>query len=150
MSWFCATSLFFPFPRPRHVVMVMLFLSTSALGCRRSRVEGTVNVDSILNVWNDAGFDTEKVVNIEPDVWSAGACSRGPVAGLEVLICEYSSDDAARVGEKKMMSDWEEESVPTGAVVRTSRTLLAIADRNKADPSGRTIVRLAKLFTEQR
>jgi len=150
MSWSAVVTSFSLFPRRNLVVLVMLFLSTSVLGCRRPRVEGTVNVDSILKVWNAAGFDTEKVVNVEPDAWSAGACSRGPVAGLELLICEYSSDDATLVGEKKMMSDWEEESVPTGAVVRTSRTLLAIADRNKADPSGGTIVRLAKLFTEQR
>ena len=92
------------------------------------------------------GTPVINVVNIEPDQWSAGACSRGPVMGLDVLMCEYASDEAANVGQLKMLGDWEEEAIATGALLRTSRTVLAIADRAKADRSGRTIARLAKLF----
>ncbi|MBC8132043.1 MAG: hypothetical protein H7X95_03605 [Deltaproteobacteria bacterium] len=133
----------------RLVIAIGVLLTATTAACRRPHVEGTVAVDTILKSWGEAGFDTKPVVNIEPDLWSAGACSRGPVAGLDVLICEYASDEAANVGEKKMLSDWEEASIPTGAVVRSSKTLLAIADLNKADKNGRQIARLAKLFREQ-
>lgn len=135
---------------PVSVLVICLLLAMTGLACRRPRVDGTVNADPVLKSWSEAGFDTKGVVSIEPDAWSAGACSRGLLAGLDVLICEYSSDEAAKVGEKKISGDWEEESIPTGALVRTSNTLLAIADRNKADRPGRTITRLAKLFRDQR
>jgi hypothetical protein len=121
-------------------------LAATALGCRRPHVEGTVSVESILKKWDQGGFDTKAVVNIESAPWSAGACSRGPVGGLDVLICEYSSDEAAAVGEKKMLADWDEETIATGAVTRNTKTVLAIADRTKADRSGRTIARLGSLF----
>ncbi|MEO5769016.1 MAG: hypothetical protein ABIS92_11760 [Polyangia bacterium] len=132
--------------RPAVALLLCACLSATALGCRRPHVEGTVSVESILKKWDQGGFDTKAVVNIEGDLWSAGACSRGPVGGLDVLICEYSSDEAAGVGEKKMLADWDEEGIPTGAVTRNTKTVLAIADRNKADRSGRTVARLGKLF----
>jgi hypothetical protein len=120
-------------------------------GCRgRPHVDGTVAVDTILKAWAAEGFVTNTVVNIEPNPWSAGACARGMVSGLDVLLCEYASDETFSAGEKKMMSDWQAESVATGAAVRTSRTLLAIADRTSADPSGKTIARLIKSFRDQR
>jgi hypothetical protein len=125
-------------------------VATIAFGCKRPHVDGTVAVDSVLAAWGAAGLDTKAVINLEPDAWTAGACSRGLVAGLDVLICEYPGDDTLATGEQKIMSDWEEESVATAAVVRTSRTLLAVADRNKADPNGRTIARLVKIFREQK
>ena len=121
-------------------------LALPMVSCRRPHVDGTVSVDSVLKKWSEGGFESNPVVNIEPDQWSAGACSRGPVAGLDVLICEYASDAAAKVGEIKMLNDWDEEGIPTGAVVRSSNTLFAVADRSRADRSGRTIVRLARLF----
>jgi hypothetical protein len=118
-------------------------------GCRRPHVEGTVAVDTVLRAWTDQGFDSKTVESIEPDGWDAGACARGVVADLDVLLCEYATDEALSTGEQKIMRDWQEESVATGAAVRTSRTLLAIADRNNADPNGRTIARLIHTFRAQ-
>lgn len=127
-----------------------LLPALGATSCGRAHVKGTVAVDSILKAWQADGFDTEAVMSLEPDVWSAGACSRGLVSGLEVLLCEFAADESLAAGEEKIMSDWGAESVPTGAVVRTSRTILAISDRTKADPQGRTLARLAKVFGPQR
>jgi hypothetical protein len=128
-----------------------LVLLTAALGvgCGRPHVKGTVAVETVLKAWTAEGFDTKGVVNLDPDNWSAGACSRGTVSGVDVLMCEYATDEALAVGEKKIMTDWAEESVGTGAAVHVSRTILAIADRNKTDPSGRTIARLIKTFRAQ-
>ncbi len=130
-------------------LVLALFAAFAVVGCRRPHVDGTVSVDTILKAWGVDGFDTKTVVNIEADAWMAGACSRGMVAGLDVLLCEYTSDETLAAGEEKMMADWADESLATGAVVRTSRTLLAIADRDKADVGGRTISRLAKTFRAQ-
>jgi len=122
-------------------------------GCkRRPHVEGTVAAETITKAWTADGLDTTSVVNVEAGPWSAGACSQGTVAGLDVLICEFETDEALGMGEQKISAGWDDESVPTGAIVRTtqpSRTLLAIADRAKGDPSGRTVARLAKTFQAQ-
>jgi hypothetical protein len=128
---------------------LLALTATFSFGCGRPHVRGTIAVDTVLGAWTGEGFNTQGVVNIEPDNWSAGACSRGTVTGIDVLICEYATDEALAVGEKKIMSDWAEESVATGAVLHASRTTLAIADRNKADPNGRVIARLIKTFRAQ-
>ena len=132
------------------VFSLAALIATIVFGCKRPHVEGTVAVDSVLAAWGAAGFDTKAVTNLEPDAWMAGACSRGLVVGLDVLLCEYPGDDTLATGEQKIMSDWEEESIATAAVVRTSRTLLAVADRNKADPNGRTVAQLVKIFRDQK
>jgi len=132
------------------LVGLVLMIPGLSAGCRRPHVEGTVATDTILKAWRSAGFDTQSVRNVEPDAWSAGACSRGLVSGLDVLICEYASDEAAGVGDQKINADWEQEGISTALLARTSKTVLAISDRGKADRSGKTINRLAKLFRDQR
>ena len=107
-------------------------------------------VDAVLKAWNAAGFDATAVENIEPGIWQAGSCSRGMVASLDVLLCEYAADEALANGEKKVMTDWQAENVPTGAIVRTSRTLLAVSDPNKVDPTGKIIAGLIKTFRDQK
>lgn len=119
-------------------------------GCkRRPHVAGTVAAETVTEAWTAQGFDTVSVVNVDADPWAAGACSQGVVSGLDVLICEYENDESLGSGSQKISAGWDEESVPTGALVRTtqpSRTILAVADRSKSDPSGRTIARLISTF----
>lgn len=131
----------------------LLAAAVGGAGCkRRPHVNGTVATETVTKAWTADGFDTTSVVNVEADGWSAGACYQGAVSGLDVLICEFESDEALGLGEQKISSGWDDESVPTGALVRTtqpSRTLLAVADRSKSDPNGRTMARLAKSFQAQ-
>jgi hypothetical protein len=131
-------------------LLLVALMATAVTGCRRPHVNGTVAVDTILKAWQDEGLDSTTVENVDPAAWSAGACSRGSVSGLDVLLCEYDRDDGLTGGEGKIMGEWNAESLATGAVVRSSRTLLAVADRNKADPSGKTIARLIKSFRNQK
>ncbi len=138
---------------PRSGVGLWLVLVVGLCGaaaCGRPHVKGTVAVETVLKAWTAEGFSTDTLVNVEPDDWSAGACSRGTMSGLEILLCEYATDEALAAGEAKITRDWTQQSVPTGATVRSARTLLAIADRDKADPNGRTIARLLKTFRDQR
>lgn len=130
------------------VPILIALLCLAAVGCGRPHVKGTVAVDTILKSWQADGFDTASVLNIDPDTWSAGACSRGTITALDVLICEYSSDEALSAGEARIMTDWTASSIPTGVAIRTARTILALADPNQTDPSGRTIARLLKTFRE--
>ena len=119
-------------------------------GCkRRPHVAGTVAAQTVTEAWTAEGFDTSTIVNVEADPWAAGACYQGTVSGLDVLLCEYESDESLGSGTQKINAGWDEESVPTAALVRTtqpSRTILAVADRTKSDPNGRTIARLTSTF----
>jgi hypothetical protein len=123
-------------------------------GCkRRPHVEGTVAAETITKAWTAGGFDTTAVANVEAEPWSAGACYQGMVSGVDVLVCEYASDEAMALGEQRINAIWDDESVATGAVAHTaqpSRTIVAIADRAKADPNGRAINKLIKIFQEQK
>jgi hypothetical protein len=140
-------------PSPAGKLFVLLLLSSSivgtATGCRRSHhVEGTVSTDAALQAFTDIGYDTEAVKVVEPEPWSAGACSQGTISGLDVLVCEYATDDALAKGEQKINEDWNTVNVGTGVVVHTARTLMAVADSKNADPSGRAIARLLGAFRE--
>lgn len=138
------------------LITLTLVAALGGIGCkRRPHVAGTVGAEAVTKAWTAEGFDTTGVVNVEADPWAAGACSQGTVSGVDVLICEYENDESLSSGEQKINAGWDEESVPTAVLVRTtqpSRTILAMADRSKADPNGRTIARLAASFqarTEQ-
>lgn len=132
------------------VVVMAAFCALLAGGCRRKHIDGTVAVDAVLSAWGAKGFTTTEIKSIEPDAWSAGACSRGPLAELDVLMCEYAADETLVVGDGKIVKDWEQDGVATGVVVRNGRTLLAIADTKKIDASGRTIMRLIEAFRAAR
>lgn len=135
------------------IMAALLLLAFGGTGCkRRPHVEGTVATETITKAWTAEGFDTANVANVDGDAWAAGACYQGTVSGLDVLICEYGSDEALAQGEQRLNATWDDESVPTAVLARTtqpSRTIVAIADRNKADPNGRTINRLVKTFQAQ-
>jgi hypothetical protein len=132
----------------RYGVLLCAIVAMAFGGCLRRHPSGTVPVDTVLKAWNEAGLQSGTVENVEPAAWNAEVCSQGFVAGLQILLCEYVSDEALALGEKRVMDVWTAESVGTGAVVHASRTLLAVTDRSAVDPSGRTIARLIKTFAK--
>jgi hypothetical protein len=136
------------------VATLVLAAAVGGIACkRRPHVEGTVATETITKAWTADGFDSTAVVNVEAEPWSAGACYQGIVSGVDVLVCEYPSDEALAAGEQRINAVWDDESVATAAIVHTaqpSRTILAVADRANADPNGRTLSRLIKLFQAQR
>src|SRR5882672_11348448 len=95
-------------PRNPHALLVFLSLLAVAMGtgCHRRHVAGTVSVDSVLRAWTDAGFGTEAVKEVDPEGWNAGACSQGAVAGLDVLMCEFSGDETLVKAEQLVRDSW--------------------------------------------
>lgn len=69
-------------------------------------------------------------------------CQSGTVGTIDVLLCVYPSPDEAKTAEEPGLA-WVGET--TGAAQAYGTVLVAIADRNKSDPSGRTINQLMKL-----
>jgi hypothetical protein len=142
---------------PLALTAAAVALTVLAAGCtkKRAHVDGTVAVDSVLARWTSdsvaTGAEAESVKEVDPTPWNAGACSQGQVGTLEVLLCEYASDEALGQGEQQINKDWAqaEEGVATGVVARAKRTLLAITDRTGADKSGHAILKLLKSFRAQ-
>lgn len=116
------------------------------LGCRHSHVEGTSSTDAVLDALKDNAFDVAVVKDVSPDGWSADHCVAGPVAGLDILVCEYATEQALAQGEKDVQHEWDTVNVDTGVVLHKGRTMLAIADRAKKDLGGKTTVHMLNAF----
>ena len=78
--------------------------------------------------------------------YQAAECLRGGIERLDVLICRYEDAAAAQAGEQRLL---QFASGAVSGAARIQATLgLAIADRDKADPTGKTIQRLLTLFID--
>jgi len=130
---------------PRRAVLA-LGLLLPLLACRHSHVSGTASTDAVLDAFRAGGFDVSQMKVVEPDAWMADHCVSGKVSELEVLVCEFKTDEALAGGESEVTRGWDAVNVDTGVVVHNGRTMAAIADRAKRDPNGRVIARLLNAF----
>jgi hypothetical protein len=131
---------------PLVVVLALATVPVGVMGCRRSHVAGTPSTDGVLEAFREAGLDVGGVANAEADPWGADVCSAGPIAGVEVVICEFSSD--AQLGKTRAdaVRDWSSVNVDTGLVAENQRTLLIVVDRGRKDPHGRAIGKMVTAF----
>jgi hypothetical protein len=97
--------------------------------------------EALLEAWKQGGLEPSAMT---PATVSFGKeCRSGTVSGVEVLLCQYGSSDDAKQAEPKT-AEWTKGAV-TAATIVSGPVLVAIADRRKADPSGRTINQMMKL-----
>lgn len=92
---------------------------------------------AIVEAWKTAGLTA---------TLAAGAgfgkdCSTGTVDKIDVVICEYGSADEAKKAEQPGL-DWV--GTTTGAAWASGSLVIAVADRKKSDPHGKTINQLMK------
>jgi len=76
--------------------------------------------------------------------YEAKACARGEIDKLDVLVCDYDAEPAAEAGEKKL--EQFVSGAVSGAIRRVGTRVLAVADRNKVDPTGAAINKVVKAF----
>jgi|GEM_PF-3439654 len=142
-------------PRTVHRVQVLarlalalplVLLLSPLAACRHSHVSGTASTDAVLDAFKDGGFDITQMQQVEPDAWTADHCVSGKISDLEVLICEFKTEQALAGGETEVRHGWDAVNVDTGVVLHNGRTMLAIADRAKRDVGGRVILRLLNAF----
>lgn len=70
-------------------------------------------------------------------------CVSGTVSGVDIVLCTFASEQAAKAAEPAGLN-WVGEA--SGAAIGHGSVALAIADRRNADPSGRTMNQIIKLF----
>ena len=111
-----------------------------------AHVQGTPHTDEVLTAWRNGGLAPEGFVAVQPPPNSADYCEHGNVRGVDTLVCEYASEEALTRGTQQVKEGWERVDAHTGVVLRAKRTLMIVVDRERREPSGKTISQMAKLF----
>ena len=144
--------------RSRHNLLKFLFIAALAAlpACRKNKsavasasaahVQGTPHTDEVLNAWRAAGLAPEGFVAMQPPPNSAAYCEHGKVHGVDTLVCEYASEEALASGTRQVKEGWVRVDAHTGVVLRAKRTLMVVVDRERREPSGKTISQMAKVF----
>jgi hypothetical protein len=115
-----------------------LTLGFTVSGCSKSGIEGEIasfkSRGHVVSAFSDTAAAT----------FGAKKCQTGTVAQLPVLLCEFENAEAAARGQPAAES-WG-GTVGTVVVLHRGPLLFAVADRNHADESGKTISALTKAF----
>ncbi len=111
-----------------------------------SHVRGTPHTDEVLDAWRGAGLAPEGFVAEQPAPYSAAYCEHGKVHGVDTLVCEYASDDALARGTQQVKDEWVRTDAHTGVIMHAKRTTMVTVDRERREPSGKTISQMAKVF----
>jgi hypothetical protein len=97
--------------------------------------------DAVVDAWKKGGLD---VSELKPAQVAVGKdCATGTVAKLEVLVCTFASADEAKTAQDLGLQ-WVGDS-PAGMSQAKGSLVIAVADRHKADPNGKTINQIFKL-----
>jgi hypothetical protein len=109
-------------------------------------VPGTPHTDEVLMAFRKAGLVPDGFAEMKPVPAPATYCERGKVNGVETMVCEYQDDLALDKGVQLIKEGWARVDTHTGVVVRAKRTLLAVEDRERREPSGKTISQMLNIF----
>lgn len=96
--------------------------------------------DKVIEAWKAGNLAPSSFTSAQVPVGSD--CATGMVGGMDVLLCVYSSPTQAQ-GAEEAGYTWV--GANTGSVQAKGVVLIAVADRKKADPSGKTINQMMKL-----
>jgi hypothetical protein len=132
--------------RAQQLASIALASALLACGCHKKPTEGGVRLAQVSDAFNAAGLKTETFQPTDPSRFNALKCVAGSLDGVDTIVCEYGSPDALALG-KKAGEQWA-ASATTAAVLGNGRTLLAVADRARSDPNGKTIQKITQAFTK--
>ncbi len=93
---------------------------------------------SIVDAWKKQGLEPSELTATKG---FGKDCSAGTVDKIEVVICEFASEAEAKKAEQPGL-DWVGST--TGAAWTAGSLVIAVADRKKSDPHGKTINQLMK------
>jgi hypothetical protein len=111
-----------------------------------AHVPGTPHTDEVLAAWRNAGLAPEGFTFATPPPGTASYCERGLVRGVETTVCEYADEQALGRGAQQVKQEWARVDVHTGVILRAKRTTMVAIDRERREPSGKTISQMAKVF----
>lgn len=98
--------------------------------------------NDVVAAWTQAGL-TVSAMTADKSGAVGTDCVTGTVSGVDVVVCTFPTPDDAKAAEAKGLT-WVGDT--TGTSLARGALLVAVADRRKADPSGRTINTIATTF----
>jgi len=102
-------------------------------------------VESVRSAWKKAGHEVGELKPVEVRV-AGGKGSAGTVSGFEATLCEFENETKATQAQASGL-DLVANNV--GASISAGKMLLVVADRRKADPTGRRLNEIIKVFHEK-
>jgi hypothetical protein len=105
--------------------------------------EAPDTVADLESGWKAAGLSPGGFAPVDGQALGNGQCQSGAVNGLDVTVCGYPTPDLATAARASGLAA---VGSATGAAVVEGSRMLVVADRKKADASGRSIDKLIKVF----
>jgi hypothetical protein len=142
----------------RHIGLMVALILVAGAGCKRNKastsrtaipaahVQGTPHTDEVLTAWRSAGLEPKEFAPIGPTPNGAAYCEHGLVNGVDTVVCEYASDEALAQGMQQVKEGWTRVDAHTGVILQARRTTMAVVDRERREPSGKTISAMVKAF----
>jgi hypothetical protein len=96
----------------------------------------------VLGKWTQAGL-TVSIFTADVSGKLGKECHSGTVSGISAILCKHPDDKSAVAAEPTALA-WIGES--TGSVLSSGSWQLVVVDRANADPSGRSINAITKVF----
>jgi hypothetical protein len=119
--------------------LLFIAIAVSAAACSKAN-KGPSSRDGVIAAWKKGGLEPSAFTAAQTDIGKD--CASGTVNKLDVLVCTYPTDKDAKAAEDAGLK-WVGDT--TGASRAQGETLIEVADRKKADPSGKTINQIVTL-----
>ena len=128
-------------------LLVVVLLASRSCGDddkeKKGPGEAPNTVADLENGWKAAGLSPGGFAPVDGQALGNGQCQSGAVNGLDVTVCGYPSPEAATAARASGLAA---VGSATGAAVVEGTRMMVVADRKKADASGRSIDKLIKVF----
>jgi hypothetical protein len=117
----------------------LILIAVALVGCHKAK-SGPTSRDGVIDAWKKGGLQPSAFTTAKTDVGKD--CATGTVNKLDVLVCTFPSEKEAKAAEDSGLK-WVGDT--TGASRAQGETLIVVADRHKADPSGKIINQVVTL-----
>ena len=117
----------------------LLLIALALAACHKAN-KGPTSRDGVIDAWKKGGLEPSAFTAAKTDIGKD--CASGTVNKLDVLVCTFATAQDAKAAEDAGLK-WVGDT--TGASRAQGETLIVVADRHKADPSGRTINQIVTL-----
>ena len=95
--------------------------------------------DALVAGWKQAGLTLSELKATQSPIGKD--CQLGAVNNVDVMVCSFATPDDAKAAQNAALH-WVGDT--TGAAQAHGTLVIAVADRKKADPSGKTINQILK------
>jgi hypothetical protein len=129
--------------KTRTLVVAALLLLAACSKEEKQSPAASGGAPAVVDAWKKAGLTVGTMDTVDGAKYGGGECKAGQVSGVDTVLCTYPTAEAAKTAEAAGL---EAVGEATGSAIAQGKVLLVVADRRKADPEGRTINQMTKLF----